>query len=127
MSLHVTNHAITRYIERVRDVPESLARAEIKRMAAYGEWHMQTPAWLREHTRRPDCWLVAGDVAVALWLDGRSWVATTVLTSASMTDELRDRRRRAKRSVRHGRAGARLAQKRRPTTVDRHADDGWAA
>ena len=104
--VHMTDHAIARYRERVRphlDDDLAVYRDAQRLVNVCGMLETETPAWAGcLDGSEPEMWLVCGDVAFVCALDRRRpgvMVALTVVTRGGISDEARQARNR-KRSAR---------------------------
>jgi hypothetical protein len=100
----LTDHAIARYRERLREhlqTPEQIHADARRLVACCGVIQTAAPEWANPEAREADAWLVCGDVAFVLGSDRarNRYVALTTVTRGGISDEAR-RTRNAKRSAR---------------------------
>lgn len=111
LPIGISDHAVERYVERVRPgLGFVAARRELRRLIEAGTLTATAPEWVAESADVSDAYLDAGDVAICLNVDnsrgGRKLVAATVLIRGSLpplTRERRNKARRARRATRKGR------------------------
>lgn len=116
MRIALTEHAIERYVERVKPHLElAEARAELERLADMCPGPSEPPAHLRE--RRDDADAFA-EIAPGIWLVLLNGRALTCLTNAGLSEAAR--RNRNRRKAEHRRA---KRQKQRPGRPPRPAPE----
>ena len=111
-TIHLTNHAIDRYRERVRPgLSFKAAELELALVAASGEITTQAPAWhLRNCAQEAPYYLVIADVLLPLrphYSEIDVLVATTCLARGCLSADAR-RHRNARKRHRAGRRTAPL-------------------
>lgn len=101
--VHFTDHAVTRYIERMRPGIDAAAAArDLSNMHEAMTFTPTPPAWLDGRLRHDaDAFLLLGDVAFILRsspIGHQSWYAVTCLVRGQPSDATRERHARRRRS-----------------------------
>ena len=131
VNVRVTNHAVERYMERVRPgLDFKRAKAELIHLVGQFGEERPRPEWMSMKAQEPDVWVAVGD---DVWLpcerrgDGRL-VAHTVLAQGCLSAEARARRnadRRRRPTQNKLTRGERAAIQRTRERAER--DGAWAA
>jgi hypothetical protein len=111
IEIHLSEHAVQRFHERVRPGLDRIAAEDaLARLALHGTIDTEPPDWLARHQRQhAACYLVAGDVVLPLdpcRRDPAVLVALTCLARGGLSEPARQRRnlrrrRRASRIATH--------------------------
>ena len=118
--VYLTDHALERYGERVRphlQAPQDLQVDAQRLVKACGVLSEAAPEWANcnweAEAREPAAWLVCGDVAFVVEVDGKGRrVALTTITRGGISDQAR-RERNARRSAK------RYARRKRNSAMER--------
>jgi hypothetical protein len=115
--IRISNHAATRYLERVRDVSEQQARRELIRLIDSAEVTPDPPPWLR-NAEVADAWARLGpDVALPLVAQDGILLAATTIVRNWMPPEPRARRNSERAKFAAGRRARKIATRGpRPST-----------
>jgi hypothetical protein len=121
--VHVSQHAVERYRERVHpDRSQTEAAEHLLALLPFGDVSAHAPTWLHDRTRHDaPGYLTIADVAFPLKLNERGgWTAVTCIPRSCLSEASRARRSARKRRctrgvagtartrVRYGEAGSRL-------------------
>ncbi|MGK2938805.1 MAG: hypothetical protein ACSLFR_13530 [Solirubrobacteraceae bacterium] len=107
-SVAILDHAVRRYIERVRPGSEpARAHAELMQLLGVADFVFEAPEWLARRARQTaPVYAVIADVVLPLQVgrDRDSLVAVTCLTRGTLSEAARARRSAARlqRRARHG-------------------------
>lgn len=94
VAIHVSDHAVVRYRERVRPgLDHGQACSDLQRLLEHGFISSRAPLWLRTtQAQRSAYYLVVGDIALPLdpcTRDRERLVALTCLTRGGLSDAVR--------------------------------------
>lgn len=102
LEIHLSQHAIDRFHERVRPgLDRAAAEDALAQLALLGTIESEPPEWLaRRQRQRAACYLVAGDVVLPLdpyRRDPRVLVALTCVARGGISELARQRRNEGRR------------------------------
>lgn len=117
MSWAVTDHALERFQQRVRDIERGPALREMFRMLPLSECRPEPPDWLDRDVEEGVHWRIYGDVAF-LVRAGNVVITVYVRGGRSAGDTRRARRARARRRISDKRRAPRPICQRRRYVVD---------
>lgn len=102
MRVYLSDHAIERYRERVRDLPLERVGRELRSLADQGTLEAELPWKIGQGEAAPDAYLVISDgVALALRKDGNHWLAVTTLVRDHYSPARRAARKKRRRRRRY--------------------------